>query len=66
MFTISVDNTQNKCARYWPDEEDNKTYGKIQVGNVKGTVNPHYILREFLVDHEEVRHGGKWRWKGRL
>ena len=65
MFTVSVD-TQNKCARYWPDVEDKKAYGKIQVENVKETVNPHYILREFLVDNEEVRHGGKWRWKGRM
>ena len=37
--------------------EDKKTYGKVRVENLKETVNPHYILREFLVYHEEVRYG---------
>ena len=60
MFTISAD-AQNKCTRYWPDVEDKKTYGKVQVENLKETVNPHYILREFLVYHEEVRHGREVR-----
>ena len=44
---------QNKCTRYWPDSEDNKTYDKVHVLNLKETANPHYILREFLIHHEE-------------
>ena len=44
---------QNKCTRYWPDCEDNKTYDKVHVLNLKETANPHYILREFLIHHEE-------------
>ena len=60
MCNVSV-GAQNKCTCYWPDVVDNKAYGKVHVANLKETVNPHYILREFLVFHEEVRHGGKWR-----
>ena len=45
------------CARYWPDMEDKKTYGQVQVKNLKETRNPYYILREFLVNH-------KVRWLG--
>ena len=67
--------TQNKCTRYWPDMESNKTYGQVHVVNLKETPNPHYILREFLVHHEDVSGGGeggveegggcKWRRGGR-
>ena len=46
---------QNKCTRYWPDVEDNKMYGQLHVANLKETLNAHYILREFIVHHEEVR-----------
>ena len=45
------------CTRYWPDPEDSKTYGSVHVVNLKETPNPHYILREFLVHHEEVSGG---------
>ena len=51
--------TQNKCTRYWPDMESNKTYGQVHVVNLKETPNPHYILREFLVHHEDVSGGGE-------
>ena len=47
------------CTCYWPDAEDNKMDGKVQVKNLKETPNPFYILREFLVHREEVRHRGK-------
>ena len=52
---------QNKCTRYWPDPEDNKTYGQVHVMNLKETPNPHYILREFLVHHEDVSSKGRGR-----
>ena len=52
---------QNKCTRYWPDAEDNKTYGQVHVVNLKETPNPHYILREFLVHHEDVSSKGRGR-----
>jgi len=52
---------QNKCTRYWPDCEDNKTYDKVHVLNLKESANPHYILREFLIHHEEeVGRLGRW------
>ena len=40
------------CTRYWPDVEDKITYGQVHVKNLKETLNPHYTLREFLVDRE--------------
>ena len=46
---------QDMCTRYWPSVKQEETYGKVQVKNLKETSNPHYILREFLVHHEEVR-----------
>ena len=49
---------QNKCTRYWPDVESNKTYEQVHVVCLKETPNPHYILREFLVHHEDVSGGG--------
>ena len=36
---------------------DKKTYGQVHVMNLKETPNPYYILREFLVHHEEVSEG---------
>lgn len=51
--------TQNKCTHYWPDAEDQKTYGNVHVVNLKEIPNPHFILREFLVHHEEVSGGLK-------
>lgn len=50
--------------------ESNKTYGEVHVVNLKETPNPHYILREFLVHHEDVSGGGeggglkKWDKRG--
>ena len=46
--------TQNKCTRYWPDEDETKTYGNIHVLNLKERSNPHYVLREFLIHHDNV------------
>jgi len=53
MTTNEIERGRNKCTRYWPDCEDNKTYDKVHVLNLKETANPHYILREFLIHHEE-------------
>ena len=57
MCTFFV-HVQNMCTHYWPDLEDTKVYGWIQVVNLKETPKPHYILREFLVHHKEVRWSG--------
>ena len=46
------------CTRYWPDAESYKTYGQVHVVNLQETLNAYYILREFLVHHEDVS-GGK-------
>ena len=48
------------CTRYWPPVKQEETYDKVQVKNLKETSNPHYILREFLVHHEEVRWWAEW------
>ena len=50
---------QDMCKRYWPPVKQEEMYGKVQVKNLKETFNPHYILREFLVHHEEVRWCGR-------
>ena len=56
MCVISV-GVQDMYTCYWPPVKQEETYGKVQVKNLKETSNTHYILREFLVHHEEVR----WR-----
>lgn len=50
---ICVGCFQNKCTRYWPDDEETKVCAKIHIVTLKETSNPHYVLREFLVHHED-------------
>ena len=51
-MSASVHLFQNKCARYWPDSNESKTYDKIHVLNLKEISNPHYVVREFLLNHD--------------
>ena len=37
--------TQNKCAKYWPDEE--YTYGNLRVSLLTDTLYPNFIERTF-------------------
>ncbi|XP_049821913.1 tyrosine-protein phosphatase corkscrew isoform X2 [Aethina tumida] len=52
MTTKEIERSKNKCARYWPDLDDVKDYGKIKVKNLSETQRPHYTLREFSVSME--------------
>lgn len=49
MTTKETERGKNKCARYWPDQNGSKDYGKIVVKNLIESSTPHYTLREFLV-----------------
>ena len=51
-FVVRVCPIQNKCTRYWPDENDSKVYGNLHVLNLKEISNPHYVLREFLIHQD--------------
>ena len=44
---------QNKCTKYWPELEESKPYGKVHVCMLQETTNPHYLLREFVISHED-------------
>ncbi|CAH0557183.1 unnamed protein product [Brassicogethes aeneus] len=52
MTTKEIERSKNKCARYWPDPDDAKDYGKIKVRTVSESSRPHYTLREFAVSME--------------
>ena len=41
--------TQGKCARYWPEVEEEKTYGCITVSNLSESTTVDYTLRAFNV-----------------
>lgn len=46
---------QSKCARYWPDENQSKEFGKVVLRCVSDSLRADYTLREFLAtkDNEE-------------
>ena len=54
LYSVCI-GAQDMCTCYWPPVKQEETYGKVQVKNLKETPKLHYILREFLVHHEEVR-----------
>ncbi|KAI5718498.1 tyrosine-protein phosphatase corkscrew isoform X5 [Diaphorina citri] len=49
MTTKEMERGKNKCAKYWPDDHQSKTYGAVCVNNMYESVTTDYILREFLV-----------------
>lgn len=53
MTTKEIERGKNKCARYWPDENQTKDYGQIRVRSVSEVSNNDYTLRQFLVSSEE-------------
>lgn len=53
MTTKEIERGKNKCARYWPEEDQTKDYGQIRVRSVSETSNNDYTLRQFLVSSEE-------------
>lgn len=44
---------QNKCVRYWPDENQSKEVGKFVLKNISESSTTDYILREFLLMKED-------------
>ena len=53
LLTNEVERGHNMCYCYWPNPVEPAIYEKISVMVLEETVNPHYILRHFLVNHEE-------------
>lgn len=53
LLADEVEKGYNMCHCYWPNPVEPAIYGKISVMVLEETVNPHYILRHFLVNHEE-------------
>lgn len=52
MTTKETERGKNKCARYWPDINTTKEYGKIKVRNFEESSTQHFTLREFAVSME--------------
>ncbi|KAG5894052.1 hypothetical protein JTB14_037894 [Gonioctena quinquepunctata] len=52
MTTKETERGKNKCARYWPDVNSTKEYGKIKIKNLMESHTPHYTLSEFSVTME--------------
>ena len=44
---------QSKCARYWPEENQVKDFGKITLKCVSDSVRADYTLREFMATKEK-------------
>lgn len=51
--------SQNKCTKYWPDVDQSLVYDKLHVLNVSETVNPNYIMREFLIHSQDTDEEGR-------
>ncbi|XP_060516581.1 tyrosine-protein phosphatase corkscrew isoform X2 [Cylas formicarius] len=49
MTTKETERGKNKCARYWPDQNCAKEYGRVTVKSLIESSTAHYTLREFLV-----------------
>ncbi|XP_044741677.1 tyrosine-protein phosphatase corkscrew [Chrysoperla carnea] len=49
MTTKEIERGKNKCARYWPEEDQSKEYGKITVRSISESSTADYTLREFIV-----------------
>ncbi|KAK5646042.1 hypothetical protein RI129_004506 [Pyrocoelia pectoralis] len=49
MTTKEIERGKNKCARYWPEQNTCKDFGKISIRNVTESSTAHYTLREFVV-----------------
>jgi len=55
MTTKELERGKSKCARYWPEENQVKEFGKIVLKCVSDSVRADYTLREFVAtkDSEE-------------
>uniref|UniRef100_T1J4B3 Tyrosine-protein phosphatase non-receptor type n=1 Tax=Strigamia maritima TaxID=126957 RepID=T1J4B3_STRMM len=49
MTTKEVERGKNKCARYWPDENQSKEYGRLLIKNVGESSTTDYTLRKFVI-----------------
>ncbi|KAI9565228.1 putative tyrosine-protein phosphatase non-receptor type 11 isoform X1 [Daphnia sinensis] len=55
MTTKEIERGKSKCARYWPEENQTKEFGKVVLKCVSDSLRADYTLREFLAtkDNEE-------------
>ncbi|XP_013778053.1 tyrosine-protein phosphatase non-receptor type 11-like isoform X2 [Limulus polyphemus] len=53
MTTKEVERGKNKCYRYWPEEGQEKVWGKITVKSLAESSTADYTLREFQVSKED-------------
>lgn len=54
MTTKEVERGKSKCARYWPEENQVKDFGKITLKCVSDSVRADYTLREFVATKDNV------------
>ncbi|KAB0797154.1 hypothetical protein PPYR_08148 [Photinus pyralis] len=54
MTTKEIERGKNKCARYWPEPNTSKDFGKMSIKNVAESSTAHYTLREFLAKLNKV------------
>ncbi|CAI9733310.1 receptor-type tyrosine-protein phosphatase mu-like [Octopus vulgaris] len=43
-----------KCMQYWPDEENNESFGTIQISHIKTMYHSTYIHRSFTISKTDV------------
>ena len=49
MTTKEVERSRGKCARYWPEVDNEATYGSVTVSNISESTTVDYTLRAFNV-----------------
>ncbi|XP_022903553.1 tyrosine-protein phosphatase non-receptor type 11-like isoform X3 [Onthophagus taurus] len=49
MTTKEIERGKNKCAKYWPDVDTSKEFGKAKIDNLDESSTVHYTRREFRV-----------------
>ena len=49
MTTKEVERSRGKCARYWPEVDNEATYGSMTVSNISESTTVAYTLRAFNV-----------------
>ena len=57
MLTKLKENEKVKCARYWPSENNTKTYGRISVTLDKIDKTADYIMRTFILERNVQNKG---------
>lgn len=66
MLTDLMERGRNKCCQYWPESiEPGVEHGSVFITSLEETVQPHQILRHFLIEgEEEERHVFQFQLRG--